>query len=144
MHDRFQWFEEGVLAGSEMPEAEDIKFLFDKGIEAIISLEPLSKETEEEIKRRCIAHYTLYLKEGDTPSCRELEEFFEILYHEILLKHPVLIHSRYGKGRTNLMAGLWLIRERNLSFHQVMEKAGPVETGSQENFWRNFSLKHGG
>lgn len=139
---RFRWFAEGIIAGSDMPDAEDIQGLYDKGIRAIISLEPLGHDAEKETERLGINHHALYVEDFSTPINQDIEKFFEIVREEIEQRRPILIHCQSGKGRTGAMGALWLIREKKFSYLNALETVGGVETGGQENLICAFARKH--
>lgn len=139
---RFRWFEERVFAGSDLPEAEDISWLYDQGIRAIISFERLNLQAVQVIEDFGIEHYNIDIEDFGVPTLSQIEEFFAIIKEHKERKQPLLIHCEGGKGRTGTMAALYLIQERDYPWQKALEAVGGVETGNQENLIRELAQRH--
>ncbi len=135
----FRWIDEGVIAGSSRPSsAEEVQWLHEQGIRAIVSLHPVPEEVREEIERRGIAHKHLLVEDFGVPDEQEIDEFFEFVGEQAEKGNPCLVHCYAGVGRTGTMLALYLV-SRGMDVQAAIDRLGGLEALRQRQLIFEFA-----
>lgn len=108
MPNQFSWIIPDKLAGMERPGSvcsleEDLEFLKNVGIDIIINLEEYVRNYDEfDVKH-------IPIKDFKAPTLSDIEEFVELVEHNIRKGKKILVHCYAGMGRTNLMLASYLV-----------------------------------
>jgi protein-tyrosine phosphatase len=145
--ERFSWVIEGVLAGMERPglfyhREDDMKFLREKGIEVIISLE--EKEYFRDYGGFVVKH--IPVNDFKAPRPEDFSEFVEFVQMQLSDDRRVVVHCYAGMGRTNLMLACFLMHHMKIdpgSALDVVKMKRPFHlvTWEQEEALRDYFLE---
>jgi len=148
----FSWLVDGVIAGAGLPGRlfipaaghtshplekleNDLRFLWDRGIRAILSLteQPLHAET---LRAFGFDHLHIPIFDMSAPRMDEVERALTFIERAERQARPVLVHCAVGRGRTGTMLACYLVRKgasAREAIRQVREKRpGSIETFDQE------------
>ncbi len=108
MPNQFSWIIPDKLAGMERPGSvckleEDLEFLKNVGINIIINLEEYVWNYDEfDVKH-------IPIEDFKAPTLSDIEEFVELVEHNIRKGKRIVVHCYAGMGRTNLMLASYLV-----------------------------------
>jgi hypothetical protein len=93
----FRWLEEGRIAGSGLPERpEQVDWLYDQGVRAVVSLHPVPDAVGERMRERGIDHLSFLIRDFVTPIAAPMATFFTFVearaYPAAGPPRPVLLH----------------------------------------------------
>ncbi|MEI7554659.1 dual specificity protein phosphatase 23 [Candidatus Chlorohelix sp.] len=135
MLENWGWVIEGKLAGSALPggsgkEDEDLLFLHQQGIRAIVSLSQKSPRPEL-LQKYQIMHKHLPLPDFSAPTVEQIEKLVHFIEKRIQRLEPVLIHCRAGYGRTGTILACYLVH-RGMSASQAIAEIRRIRPDSIE------------
>lgn len=137
----FRWIDEGVIAGSSRPSsAEEVQWLYERGIRAIVSLHPVSSEVQQEIARLGIAHKHLLVEDFGVPDEQEIDEFFEFVGEQTEKGNPCLVHCYAGVGRTGTMLALYLV-SKGAEAQEAIDRLGGLQSLGQQALIFDFATR---
>ncbi len=114
----FDWVIEGQLAGCAKPYLdEDLIFLYEKGIRAIVRLEEDGFESEDIINSG-IEDFTEYIPDFTAPSQIQIDKIIDFIKSHLNKGEPVAVSCGAGIGRTGTILTAYLISE-GYSFHDA-------------------------
>ncbi len=142
----FSWVLENELAGMGLPEPlrEDLEFLKDKGIDAIVSLteSPLRQSLIEEFG---FEYHHIPVADFAAPSQEQVDEFVRLLGAAREAGKRVVVHCLAGRGRTGTMIGCYLVslgRTASAAIKEVRRlRPGSIETRTQEAAIRAYARR---
>ena len=151
MIDRFHWVVPGKLAGMSLPGrvaplADDLAEARGKGILAVATL------TEDPLHAGIVAgaglanrHFPIV--DFDVPTLDQAADFCRWVDEQLAANRPVAAHCWAGLGRTGLMIGCWLVREKGATTEAVLRtirriEPGFVQTAQQEAFVAVWESTH--
>jgi atypical dual specificity phosphatase len=133
----FSWLIEGEIAGMARPAStvNEFEFLKDNNIGAIVSLTefPLNKNLIKEFGFE-VKH--IPVKDFDTPSFEQIEDFLEFAKKMRAKGRKLVVHCDGGFGRTGTMLACYLVSrgyDAAKAIEEVRRKRpGSIETQGQE------------
>ncbi|MSS71097.1 MAG: hypothetical protein EXS64_06385 [Candidatus Latescibacteria bacterium] len=148
----FSWLIDGVIAGSGMPGRlfipaagytshprekleNDLRFLWERGVRAILSLteQPLDGETLQTLGFDAL-HLPIF--DMSAPRMDEVERALAFIERAERQNRPVLVHCTMGRGRTGTILACYLVRKgvgAEEAIRQVRaRRPGSIETLDQE------------
>ena len=147
----FSWLIEGKLAGAAKPggensEEEDLQFLHEMGVQAMITL------CAEPCKADLLQKYNIRLKhlpveDFEAPDFELIEKAVTFIERRLAHNEPVLVHCRAGFGRTGTILACYLIKKGMPPTQALAEvrraRPGSVEVKAQERaVWAYYRKIH--
>ena len=138
------WVTDMLGVGRAPMSYEDLDTIRDLGINAIINLCYEYSDLHELEEQAGFEVYYLPINDECAPDMDELEKGLQWLDEAIYLKKKVLVHCRFGQGRTGTITSAYLLR-RGLGMKQTkkeMKKTKAIpSTYRQWKFLRKYSKK---
>lgn len=129
---------EGVIRCSQPWTESQIRWLNDRGVKAMVSLEPLDQGLVDTIRSLGMKHLVLDVPDMQLPTAEQVESFLAFMEAETSARRTVAIHCAMGRGRTGTMYALWLV-SRGADAETAIDQAGTLETEAQREFVRLFA-----
>ncbi|CAG13218.1 unnamed protein product, partial [Tetraodon nigroviridis] len=132
----FSWVDQGKLAGLALPRmASEYQYLLDHGIKHLVCLcerKPPNYDTCPDLKLHHIK-----ITDFTPPSPSQIERFLGIVEEANAQGEGVAVHCMHGHGRTGTMLACYLVKTRQISGVDAIEKIrqmrkGSIETQDQE------------
>ena len=130
------WITENLAIGSAPMSFADLGVIRDQGIDGIVNLCGEYCDLHEIESKSDFEVYYLPIPDESTPDMADMEKALDWLDEAIYLGKKILVHCRFGIGRTGTFVTAYLIR-RGLSL-KVAEKKLKTTPASPESFrqWR--------
>ena len=130
------WITENLAIGSAPMSFADLGVIRDQGIDGIVNLCGEYCDLHEIESKSDFEVYYLPIPDESTPNMADMERALDWLDEAIYLGKKILVHCRFGIGRTGTFVTAYLIR-RGLSL-KVAEKKLKTTPASPESFrqWR--------
>jgi len=106
----FQWITERLAAGPAPLSCEDLTVIRNAGIAAIVNLGSEIAELAAIERESGFEVYFLPVEDDEAPDAAELEKALQWLDEALYLDKKVLVHCRFGMGRTGTFIASYLIR----------------------------------
>jgi hypothetical protein len=118
---KIRWAIDGIGVGSEPSSRKALKTVKDEGVEVILNLCAECGNLHEEERQAGFIVYWLPIADGLVPDLEELDECMSWLTEQVDAGQKVLIHCRFGVGRSGTILGAYLLK-RGLNIDQVTGK----------------------
>ncbi|MDD3013332.1 MAG: tyrosine-protein phosphatase [Candidatus Gastranaerophilales bacterium] len=117
----FDVVSKNFLRGSK-PELSDLQALKEIGTKAVIDLigDSQTNKEKEIVKKLGMKYFHIPLKDNESPTREQVDQFFEIVKNELNL--PIFVHCRAGKDRTGIMSAIYSIKVLEQSFERAYEQ----------------------
>ncbi len=136
----FSWLIEGRLAGSarpgaDGPEDDDLQFLHDQGIRALVTLchQPCQGDL---LNKYGLTATHLPVEDFEAPSLDLIEKAIAYIERRLSHNQPVVVHCRAGYGRTGTILACYMVHRGMLPAQALAEvrrhRPGSVEVKAQE------------
>jgi len=140
------WITDYLGVGRAPMSYEDLDAIHDQGINAIINLCHEYSDLHELEEQAGFEVYYLPINDECAPDMEEMEKGLQWLDEAIYLKKKVLVHCRFGQGRTGTITSAYLLR-RGLGMKRTKKelkktKAIPA-TYRQWKLLRKYSKQQG-
>jgi atypical dual specificity phosphatase len=141
----FGWVIEGQLAGCAKPYLnEDLTYLYEKGIRAIVRLEEGGFESEDIINLG-IEDFPEYIPDYTAPSQIQIDKIINFIKSHLDKGEPVAVSCGAGIGRTGTILTAYHISE-GYSFHDaelLIKREGrkPYETPGQKKALEEYASR---
>ena len=141
--DNFSWLIEDKLAGSAIPTSKDeIKWLQEQGVKSIVTIreEPLDDDWVGDIE-----YLHVYSNDMGIPEFDDLVFAVDFVHRRITHNQPVMVHCLAGLGRTGTILACYLIKHKNMSADDAIQKVrekrpGSIQSFSQEEIIHKFQI----
>jgi len=132
---RLSWITQSIAAGSAPMSYGDLESIKAGGINAIVNLCAEYSDLHEIEEKFGFEVFHLPIWDEDVPDIREMEKALEWLDEAVYIGKKVLIHCRFGIGRTGTFITSYLVR-RGLGLKQaaaVLKKTRATPTSYNQN-----------
>ena len=141
--DNFSWLIEDKLAGSAIPTSKDeIKWLQEQGVKSIVTIreEPLDDDWGGDIE-----YLHVHSNDMGIPEFDDLVFAVDFVHRRITHNQPVMVHCLAGLGRTGTILACYLIKHKNMSADDAIQKVrekrpGSIQSFSQEEIIHKFQI----
>ncbi|ENN70847.1 dual specificity protein phosphatase 23-like isoform X2 [Dendroctonus ponderosae] len=129
----FSWIVPGLLAGSSCPHTiENLVFFKNQGISRLITLSP---EYQPPVTNFPELQWSFIpIEEFEAPTLEDVKQFIELCEIEKEHKQAIAIHCRAGRGRTGVMAAIYLVHFFDMSPESAITKLRLMRPGSVETY----------
>jgi atypical dual specificity phosphatase len=143
----FYWLEEGRLAGSAYP-GECLSWLRDeKGIQVLLSLEPLEAEDNVQAMMFGFTVKTIAIPDFTAGNPVQRADALAVIDEYLEKNQSILVHCKGGLGRTGMILALYLVTRKGIAPDTAISKIrtlspGAIEenTGQKEAIYRAAEL----
>lgn len=147
----FSWLIEDRLAGSAQPggegsEEEDLRFLQEQGVKAIVTLSHRAC-VPALLEKYGLMYKHLPVEDFEAPRLELIEKAVGFIERRLANNQPVLVHCRAGYGRTGTILACYLVH-RGMPPSQALAEVrrarpGSVEVKAQERaVWSYYRKLH--
>lgn len=143
----FSWLINDEVAGHAEPKnTDDLQWLYQQGIRALVRMSTQPKVTVTEVKQ--VGMDDLYEPVADftPPSPEQLKMIVKFISSSVKANKPVGVSCGAGYGRTGTVLACYLVSHGYPAVKAIQEvrliRPGSVETTGQEEAVGNFALEH--
>jgi atypical dual specificity phosphatase len=140
---RFSWLIEGKVAGSAKPENEtQLKWLWNKGLRAIVCLNMERPLNEEQVKNLGFEYAFMPVRDFSAPKIEQIVEFVNFVDEMLGQNSPVVVSCAAGIGRTGTMLAAYLVsrcHSPEKALQEVRERRG---IGVESNVQRDAIVRY--
>ena len=130
--DNFSWIIEEKLAGSAIPTSkEEIDWVKQEGVKSIVTIreEPLEDEWIKDIN-----YLHVHSNDMGIPEFSDLVNSVDFIHQRITNDEPVMVHCLAGLGRTGTILACYLIKYKDMTANDAIEKVRQERHGSIQSF----------
>ena len=130
--DNFSWIIEEKLAGSAIPTSkEEIDWIKQEGVKSIVTIreEPLEDEWIKEVN-----YLHVHSNDMGIPEFSDLVNSVDFIHQRITNDEPVMVHCLAGLGRTGTILACYLIKYKDMTANDAIEKVRQERHGSIQSF----------
>ena len=140
------WITNQLAVGHAPMSFTDLERIREKGVDAIVNLCGEFCDLHELEKQSGFEVYYLPIPDESAPDLKAMEQALAWLDEAMYLGKKILVHCRYGFGRTNTFVTAYLLR-RGFNIKEAGKKLGPSRAAAlnydQWQFLKNYSKKSG-
>ena len=129
----FDWIVPGAVAAMARPWPEDLPWLREVGVRAVLSL---SERVPEGFPSQGLAHLHLPVRDFAPPTQEQLARAVEFIREALDSAKPCAVHCGAGRGRTGTVVAAWLVSRGLTASEAIAEvrrrRPGSVETEEHE------------
>ncbi len=143
---RFTWIAENLAVGHAPMSYEDLAVIRKDGIDAIVNLCAEYCDLHEIEAKTGFEVYYMPMPDECTPDEAELEKALDWLDESLYLGKKILVHCRFGIGRTGTFVTSYLVRKGLRLKHAekaLKHSCAEPSSHSQWRFLRNYARKLG-
>ena len=141
-----RWIAKDLAVGYAPKSIDDLKVIKDQGIGAIMNLCAECYDLQEIEERNGFEVYYLPVQDQGTPEIVETEKAFAWTDKHLSSGNKVLVHCRYGIGRTGTFVAAYLLK-KGLTLEDALEKMKNTPSApssrSQWDFLKQYGDKLG-
>ena len=104
-----KWITESLAVGYAPRSESQLQSIHDAGVKAIVNLCAECYDLHETEKNSNFAVYYLPIADEDVPDIQELDKLIGWMSQQIKSENPILVHCRYGIGRTGTIVLAFLL-----------------------------------
>ena len=130
--DNFSWIIEEKLAGSAIPTSkEEIEWVKQEGVKSIVTIreEPLEDEWIKDVN-----YLHVHSNDMGIPEFSDLVNSVDFIHQRITNDEPVMVHCLAGLGRTGTILACYLIKYKDMTANDAIEKVRQERHGSIQSF----------
>ena len=130
--DNFSWIIEEKLAGSAIPTSkEEIDWIKQEGVKSIVTIreEPLEDEWIKDVN-----YLHVHSNDMGIPEFSDLVNSVDFIHQRITNDEPVMVHCLAGLGRTGTILACYLIKYKDMTANDAIEKVRQERHGSIQSF----------
>jgi len=130
--DNFSWIIEEKLAGSAIPTSkEEIDWVKQEGVKSIVTIreEPLEDEWIKDVN-----YLHVHSNDMGIPEFSDLVNSVDFIHQRITNDEPVMVHCLAGLGRTGTILACYLIKYKDMTANDAIEKVRQERHGSIQSF----------
>ena len=130
--DNFSWIIEEKLAGSAIPTSKDeIDWIKQEGVRSIVTIreEPLEDEWIKDVN-----YLHVHSNDMGIPEFSDLVNSVDFIHQRITNDEPVMVHCLAGLGRTGTILACYLIKYKDMTANDAIEKVRQERHGSIQSF----------
>ncbi len=129
----FSWVIDGMLAGCGLPITDDeFDWVVAQGIKSIVTVREVALPSDW-FNGGDIDYLHLAVEDFGAPNLEELIQAVDFIDQQISSGRPVMVHCAAGKGRTGAVLAAYLIKKRNLTADQAIDKVRDMRPGSVQS-----------
>jgi protein-tyrosine phosphatase len=137
-----RWITEDLAVGYAPKSIDDLAVIKDQGIGAIMNLCAECYDLQEIEERNGFEVYYLPVQDQGAPEIAETEKAFAWIDKHLPSGHKVLVHCRYGIGRTGTFVAAYLLK-KGLSLEDALEKIKHTPSAPSSRSQWDFLKQYG-